>query len=133
MKILSLGAGVQSSTMALMAEHGELETPDCAIFADTGWEPRAVYDWLEKLLKEIKSFPVYKVMHGNIRDDLVAVSKEERADFVPIPFFTWNGGMGRRQCTREYKVSPITKKIRELGGKKNNPVELWIGISLDEY
>ena len=132
MKILSLGAGVQSSTMALMAEHGELETPDCAIFADTGWEPRAVYDWLEKLLKEIKSFPVYKVMHGNIRDDLVAVSKEERADFVPIPFFTWNGGMGRRQCTREYKVSPITKKIRELGGKKNNPVELWIGISLDE-
>ena len=42
-KILSLGAGVQSSTMALMAEHGELETPDCAIFADTGWEPLPEY------------------------------------------------------------------------------------------
>lgn len=38
MRILSLGAGVQSSTLALMAEHGEIEKPDYAIFADTGWE-----------------------------------------------------------------------------------------------
>lgn len=37
--ILSLGAGVQSTTLLLMALHGELEPiPDCAIFADTGAE-----------------------------------------------------------------------------------------------
>ncbi len=131
--ILSLGAGVQSSTMALMAEHGELETPDCAIFADTGWEPLPVYEWLTKLLLEVQSYPVYIVRNGNIRDDLVAMSKGKRARFAAIPFFTWNGGMGRRQCTREYKVQPITKKIRELGGKKNHDVDLWIGISLDKH
>ena len=39
LRILSLGAGVQSTTLALMAAHGEVEAPDCAIFADTGWEP----------------------------------------------------------------------------------------------
>lgn len=39
LKILSLGAGVQSTTLLLLAERGELERPDRAIFADTGWEP----------------------------------------------------------------------------------------------
>ena len=34
--IISLGAGVQSSTMALMAACGEITPmPQCAIFADT--------------------------------------------------------------------------------------------------
>jgi len=43
MNILSLGAGVQSSTMALMAAHGEITpTPDAAIFADVGDEPDSV-------------------------------------------------------------------------------------------
>jgi hypothetical protein len=43
-RILSLGAGVQSTTLALMAAHGEIgPMPDCAIFADTQWEPRRVY------------------------------------------------------------------------------------------
>ena len=42
-RVLSLGAGVQSSCLALMAEKGEygLPKPDLAIFADTGWEPQA--------------------------------------------------------------------------------------------
>lgn len=48
--VLSLGAGVQSTTLLLMACHGEFdEQPVEAIFADTGWEPAAVYrhlDWL---------------------------------------------------------------------------------------
>lgn len=43
LNIISLGAGVQSTTMALMAAHGEIEPmPDCAIFADTKVEPAAV-------------------------------------------------------------------------------------------
>ncbi|MEO3434477.1 hypothetical protein [Inquilinus sp. CAU 1745] len=42
LRVLSLGAGVQSTTLALMAAHGEIEPmPDCGIFADTGWEPQA--------------------------------------------------------------------------------------------
>ena len=39
--IITLGAGVQSSTMALMAAHGEITPmPKCAIFADTQDEPQ---------------------------------------------------------------------------------------------
>ena len=63
--IISLGAGVQSSTMALMAAHGEITPmPDCAIFADTQWEPAAVYKHLEKLERALP-FPVYRVTAGN--------------------------------------------------------------------
>ena len=51
--IISLGAGVQSSVMALMAAKGEITPmPDCAIFADTGWEPKRVYEWLDWLEDE---------------------------------------------------------------------------------
>ena len=49
--VISLGAGVQSSTMALMAASGELPRPDCAIFADTGYEPKSVMRYLEFLKK----------------------------------------------------------------------------------
>jgi hypothetical protein len=42
LRILSLGAGVQSTTLALMVAHGELEPIDCAIFSDTQSEPEAV-------------------------------------------------------------------------------------------
>lgn len=136
MKILSLGAGVQSTVLALLAQHGELEKPDAAIFADTGWEPNGIYahlDWLESVL----DFPVYRVTAGNIRDDIIAGVKSER--YATMPFFLSNGGMGRRQCTNEYKIQPIIKKVRELVGLKKSErapkgllVEQWIGISLDE-
>ncbi len=40
LRIISLGAGVQSTTLALMATRGEIgPMPSCAIFADTGDEP----------------------------------------------------------------------------------------------
>ncbi len=47
-------------------------------------------------------------------------------------------GMIRRQCTTEYKVKPIQRKVRAFLGitRKRSPavpvVEQWIGISLDE-
>ena len=51
--IISLGAGVQSTVMYLMAALGRLEpTPEAAVFADTRWEPAHVYQhlsWLESL------------------------------------------------------------------------------------
>lgn len=139
MNIISLGAGVQSSTMALMATHGEITPmPDGAIFADTQWEPKAVYDWLNWLEKQLP-FPVYRVSKGNLRDNITKTAHDR---FVSMPFYldTGNGeyGMVRRQCTREFKVEPIEKKTRKLLGyepRKRIPERtaiMWIGISRDE-
>lgn len=136
MKILSLGAGVQSSTLALMCEAGEIEKPDYAIFADTGWEPRHVYEWLDYIEKQI-SFPVLRVSKGNIKNDLIQ-NIEHGKRFGAIPFFTNGGGMGRRQCTNAYKLQPIRKKVRELLGFEkgqripSGSVDMYIGISVDE-
>jgi len=62
--VISLGAGVQSSTMALMAAHGEIHPmPDCAVFADTQVEPQSVYRWLDWLEKQLP-FPVHGSQGG---------------------------------------------------------------------
>lgn len=139
-RFLSLGAGVQSSTLALMIAHGELEPVEAAIFADTGWEPRHVYEWLDWLEKHLP-FPVHRVHRGNLREDTLRRSTvQERIAAIPWHMKMPNGdrAMGRRQCTMEYKIQPLTKKARELLGlvprqrAKGVLCEMFIGISTDE-
>ncbi|MEZ2737057.1 hypothetical protein ACBQ08_24555, partial [Aneurinibacillus aneurinilyticus] len=80
MNIISLGAGVQSTTMLLMAAHGEIgPKPDYAIFSDTGWEPKKVYEHFEWLKAEVEKFgiPVIIVQDRNIKDDLIIATKTE--------------------------------------------------------
>jgi hypothetical protein len=137
--VLSLGAGVQSSTMALMAARGEITPmPDCAIFADTRWEPDGVYQWLDWLETQLP-FPVYRVSAGSVREAVIAKTNTTGGRFASVPYFTAGGGMGRRQCTREYKIDPIRQKVRELiglgkgeRGPSHVAVSQWIGISTDE-
>ena len=134
MRILSLGAGVQSSTLLLMACRGDIDL-DCAIFADTQWEPREVYDWLEQVLQpeaDKAGIPIYRVTAGDIRLDAL----DHEHGFASMPVFVETPdreGMVRRQCTREYKIAPIRRQIKELTkGIILQPVTLLIGISLDE-
>lgn len=145
-RMLSLGAGVQSSTVALMIAHGELDHVDAAIFADTQWEPRKVYEWLDWLEAEIqrcpKPFPVYRVTRGSLRDDIAAKQNSTGHIFASVPWHMVlpNGdrAMGRRQCTAEYKLAPLVRKQRELLGlvprqrAKGILCETLIGISTDE-
>ena len=75
--IISLGAGVQSSTMALMAACGEITPmPKCAIFADTQDEPRAVYDWLKWIVQKLP-FTVYQVTAGKLSENLLTFKVTE--------------------------------------------------------
>lgn len=143
-RVLSLGAGVQSSCLALMAERGEygLTKPDFAIFADTGWEPPAVYkhlDWLESQL----SYEVIRVSNGDIRENLLKGRMPDGSRFLGIPAFLTNSdgtsGILRRQCTTHYKTNPIHEYLRNRLGiqpKRRAPrdvqVEMWLGISRDE-
>ncbi|WP_434733747.1 hypothetical protein NL154_05605 [Rhizobium sp. YTUHZ044] len=138
MNILSLGAGVQSTTLALMAERGDIgPKPDCAIFADTCAEPKKVYDHLTWLRSQL-SFQVHIVSAGNIVDDMTNGKTNGRP---PFHILNPNGtkGFSNRQCTQDYKIIPIQKKVRELiglkprqRGPKTVNVVQWIGISIDE-
>lgn len=139
--ILSLGAGVQSSTLALMAAKGEVgPMPVAAVFADTGSEPANVYLWME-WLKSMLPFPVITVQKGDLKT--VALTIRQRKDGTGqwaktvIPTFILNkdgsGGMVQRQCTYDFKVLPLIRKTKELIKlhKATNAIQ-WIGISLDE-
>lgn len=143
MAVFSCGAGVQSTAIALLVRDGRLPTPDHVVFADTGWEPPAVYaqvDRLEALFADL-GVPFHRVSQGNLRTD--AINPTHR--FASVPYFVRNPdgseGMGRRQCTSEYKVAPINRKVRELLGAKapkfrrvpaGRVAEQWIGFSTDE-
>ena len=142
LRVLSLGAGVQSSTLALMIAKGEIPMVDCAIFADTMGEPKGVYEWLSWLEKQL-NYPVYKVSKGNLRQDMIdAINGKYK--FLSVPLYTKNADTGkkgllRRQCTADYKILPVNKKVRELLGlelnekrKKGTKVEMLMGISMDE-
>jgi hypothetical protein len=127
MRVLSLGAGVQSSTLALMIAKGEVPMVDCAIFADTQAEPKHVYGWLDFLEKQLP-FPVYRVTKGNLREAVLDAAKL-RVRVSNPPFYTDTGILGR-SCTQDYKLAPIKRKIRELVGR--GTAEVLLGISWDE-
>jgi hypothetical protein len=142
--IISLGAGVQSSTMALMAAHGEITPmPIAAVFADTQDEPASVYRWLDWLEKQLP-FPVYRVTAGRLSDSILKVKTSvdgRKYSQTSVPIFTRddNGDKGKirhRTCTFDYKLTPLLKKARQLAGIKRGQktvgVVQWIGISMDE-
>jgi hypothetical protein len=142
-RVLSLGAGVQSTTLLLMAIHGEIEDKlDAVIFADTGWEPQAVYRHLWNLAEKAAEvdLPFYVTSAGNLRDEAL----DPAHCFASIPLYVKSQigrgeGRARRQCTKEYKITPIGQTIRRkvLGlppgrAPRNVIVEQWLGISWDE-
>jgi 3'-phosphoadenosine 5'-phosphosulfate sulfotransferase (PAPS reductase)/FAD synthetase len=130
-RVLSLGGGVQSSAMLLMALEGVFgDRPDFAIFADTQWESRLTYDWLDKLEKEVAPFEIRRVTAGNIREDQINACKpgaDHRA--ASMPFALANGGRAHQQCSEEYKIRPFRRYLRSIG---IHYAEVWIGISTDE-
>ncbi len=135
LRVLSLGAGVQSSTLALMMAHGEILQCDHAIFADTGAEPKHVYDYLE-YLTPLLPFPVHVVSAGDLAADFLRALRDPKGRCGQPPFMVWNhqkqeGARIWRKCTKEYKLDPIRRKVRELR-EENQHVEQLIGISLDE-
>ncbi len=142
--LISLGAGVQSSTLALMAAKGEVgPMPKAAIFADTQAEPESVYKWLDWLETQLP-FPVYRVTAGSLTATALTPRTNQKTGKVYlrnlIPAYTLNPdgskGLLGRDCTKDHKILPLTAKARQLGQIKRGQKELgviqWIGISLDE-
>lgn len=149
--VISLGAGVQSTTMLLMALHGAFDhVPDCAIFADTGSEPARVYrhlEWLERQAQRY-GFPLIRAQAGNLMQDVLAAASGKTNRVANPPFYIKGGRSGKPEskgalmpkCTRDYKIDVIIRTIRQqlLGLRPHQHVpngtrvEQWIGISQDE-
>ena len=139
MKVISLGLGVQSTAMYLMSSLNRIERVDHAIFADPGAELPRTYEILEYLQDWAKyndGIPIHSVKKS-LYDDLLNQQNSTGQRFASIPAFSDNGnGMLRRQCTKEYKIEVVIKKIRDIYGLKKHKrmpmTEVWLGISMDE-
>ena len=123
-RVLNLGAGVQSTTLYLMAaDPGNPFQIDCAVFADTGDEPRKVYEHLTWLLG-LGGPPILVRSRGCLGNDLMNGVNSTGQRFAPIPAYTKGEdddkeGQIRRQCTKEYKVDVVERTIRrDLFGMK---------------
>lgn len=136
---LSLGAGVQSTALWLCSMAGLHNVPYCdvAIFADTGHEPAWIYDHVE-WMKSLSPIPIHTVSNGAISGDLKARLEGSPKSWKSIPAFSNSGDqMLRRQCTSEYKITPIYREVRKLLGLKpyqrfKGTVLNLQGISYDE-
>jgi hypothetical protein len=150
--VLSLGAGVQSTALYMMAMKGLVDPIDLAVFADVGDEPASVYKHLA-WMRSLGGPPIYVISIGQLSHDLIqgrgatgySTLKPNGQRFASIPAFTSTvdgapGGMTKRQCTQEYKLEPINKFLRQavmgLKYRQRSPSEQrilqFIGISLDE-
>lgn len=199
LRILSLGAGVQSTALLIASAAGILPRVDACVFADTGWEPARVYTHLDRLEREIArpvGIPIHRVSAGNIRTDALdphhrfasmplytrgpcplcdatgavtrlpvtggvekpywlrdlaarlGLADGESAEYDgPCPSCAGTGikdGIGRRQCTPEYKLKPIKELVRRMLGApigddgvpgrvpKGRWAAQWVGFSTDE-
>lgn len=145
LRILSLGGGVQSTVMSLLAEEGALgQKPDYAVFADTGWEPQSVYENIQWLESQI-SFPIILAESDrNLLQDVRDGVNAQGQPWMTLPVYLSDrdgnpAGINWRQCTKNYKLDPIRRTVQGLLGV--NPrqivfpethVEMWLGISTDE-
>jgi hypothetical protein len=155
LRVVSLGWGVQSWTIAAMVALGEIEPVYVALHSDTTWEYEETYEfsrtwtpWLEERgirVVTVKDEPQAKKVIDDEHDILAFTNR------IPV-VNAWNNpeipahssypdgkpsGMLRRQCTGRWKIKPMRRwlrvELKRLGIKKGpGVVEQWLGISLDE-
>jgi len=139
LRVLSLGAGVQSSTVLFKMLDQEIKPADIAIFADTGNEPKEVYVWLDYLKDLMKDKIDFYVVRneentGHIIDDYKSASG--RHSLIPLHIKRADGttSINMRTCTAEYKIKPLQRKVKEIlgGSLRGRCVEMVMGISYDE-
>ena len=138
LRVISLGWGVQSWTLAAMVALGELPPVDYAIHADTTHEAAGTYTHAAKWTPWLEDHGVKVVTVQANRPEVV---REDwgTSGSVLIPALTTdhnNGSEGqiRRQCTHDWKIMPIRRFIRSvIGAPRPGAVESWQGISLDEW
>ena len=153
MKILSCGAGMQSTALALMScenkmkpnKHPLVPVYDAIIFCDLGKEPPWVLSQVKFIQDACKKVGIpFYVLFTHLYQDYLDKFGKSRVVAVPFWSVDENGKKGKmmRNCTMDYKINPIQKFVRWniLGYKKGQHIkpedmsahEMHIGFSMEE-
>ena len=147
--VVSFGGGVQSTALAIMCIDGRLPRPDLFMFADTGDEPVAVYEHVQKWkhILECEGFEfktVRKQPEESLSDHVLNRLKRNKAGISYPPLYVERKQEHRdgrmplwRGCTRTFKSRVLDQETKKWAsvprGYKGPPmVEKWLGISIDE-
>lgn len=131
MKIISLGWGVQSWTLAAMAALGDVEPVDYVVHADTTHEASWTYAFAASWTPWLEQHGV-RVVTVKSKEKLLQPLDSGKF-VVDIPAFTFGentNGQIKRQCTSDWKIANIRRWLQ--ANRNGERVEQWIGISLDE-
>ncbi len=129
MRVISLGWGVQSFTLAAMAALGDIEPVDAAIHADTTHERTTTYTFAAKWTPWLEERGVRVVTVSDPQPLYESLSLK-----TDIPAFTASsdgGGQLKRQCTSDWKIYPIRRWLQVH--RNGQRITQLIGISLDEW
>lgn len=123
-QFISFSGGVESTTMCVL-----FGNKADAIFCDTGFEPQAIYQQIDKVEQFVRKhiredFKVHKIkanekLHGKTFDNLPDYIRESM--FYP--------SFQQRYCTRIFKIEPIDDFLEQF---KDEGVELMIGLNVEE-
>jgi hypothetical protein len=133
MRVISLGWGVQSFTLSVMAALGDIEPVDAAVHADTTYESSLTYEFADKWTPWLEERGVKIVTVKNEKSNDVIRPYGDGKFRIGIPVFTASdkGGQLRRTCTSDWKIAPLRRWLQQ--NRNGETVEQLIGISTDEF
>lgn len=136
-----------------MILNGDIPMPDhpfIVLNADPGMENSETYHYVAAYRARFEAAGIpFITVRRSLYDEILALKASGRTRFDMPPFWTRNRETGKKgrlkqKCTREFKVAPMDRAIREwmhvnLGISRvsrrigTNTVRKWIGFSQDEW
>jgi|TARA_B100000029_G_scaffold313085_1_gene305564 hypothetical protein len=136
---ISYGGGTPSLALIILNIKGEIKPLDSKnkvdeiIFADTGWDRTDTMEQMYEVEKYVKShgynFKIVQSKLGSLEQLLFNNLKENK--FIPIPYHSKDKGIATRQCTNQFKITPINQFLVAKYG--SIPRIAQLGIHYDEF
>lgn len=131
MRVISLGWGIQSFTLAAMAALGDIPPVDAAIHADTTHERSATYAFAAKWTPWLEARGVRVVTVSNPQTPQELMSHKTDLPAYTLTDNKKNYGRLKRQCTSDWKIYAIRRWLQ--ANRNRQQVTQLLGISLDEW
>ena len=121
-KFISFSGGVESSAMCVL-----FGNKADAIFADTGWEHKQIYDRISLVEERVR-----EIHNNNFKVHRIRGARKYRGkEYIGLKDFIratkYYPSQKRRYCTGDFKIKPIDDFLKGQGD-----VELMIGLNYDE-
>jgi len=129
--IWSYGGGVQSVALAVLISQGALPAPERTLIADTGREAQSTWDYLHQHVAPLLS-PAGVTVEV-LSHDLAAVDLYRGSTLLIPAYSLKTGAPAPTYCSVEWKRRVVRRFLRSEGYGPDKPVDLWLGISCDEY